>query len=142
MRSFTLSATDSIDDATERIVEAGLDSFNEARVGPDTSHVAWVIARDDAGSVVAGLKAVSIWTWFLIDWLWVHETARGLGLGSKLMKTAEDVARARGCKDAFLSTFSFQAADFYRKLGYREFGRLDDFPEGHSRHWFRKTLVG
>jgi hypothetical protein len=37
---------------------------------------------------------------------------------------------------------SFQAPDFYRKLGYEEFGRLDDFPPGHSRLFFRKNLPG
>jgi len=141
VRSFRVSVAETVDEITERIIGKGLDSFNEAHVGPDTSRVAWVVARDDAGSVIGGLKGVSIWTWFLIDWLWVHEAARGYKLGSELIGTAEDVARERGCKHAYLYTFSFQAPDFYRKLGYLEFARQDDFPPGHSRHWLRKTLV-
>jgi hypothetical protein len=32
-----------------------------------------------------------------------------------------------------LDTFTFKALKFYERLGYREFGRLDDFPPGHSR---------
>jgi hypothetical protein len=39
-----------------------------------------------------------------------------------------------------VDTFGFQAPEFYRKLGYREFGRLDDFPAGHSRSWLTKAL--
>ena len=37
-------------------------------------------------------------------------------------------------------THSFQAPDFYKKQGYQEFGRLADFPPGHSLIWFSKTL--
>ena len=34
--------------------------------------------------------------------------------------------------NVYLDTFSFQAPGFYKKLGYREFGKLKDFPAGHS----------
>jgi hypothetical protein len=39
-----------------------------------------------------------------------------------------------------LDTMSFQALDFYLKLGYTVFGRLDDLPEGHSRIFLKKAL--
>ena len=48
--------------------------------------------------------------------------------------------RKRGVRNAYVDTFSFQAPEFYRKLGYREFGRLDDFPTGHRRSWLTKAL--
>jgi GNAT superfamily N-acetyltransferase len=142
VHSFSVTATETVDEATQQIIGEGLDRFNEARVGPDRSRPAWVIARDEAGKVIGGLKGVSVWTWFLIDWLWVDEAARGCGVGSELIKAGEDIARTRGCRHAYLYTFSFQAPDFYRKLGYGEFARQDDFPPGHSRHWLRKDLAG
>ena len=43
-------------------------------------------------------------------------------------------------QDVYLYTFSFQAPGFYRKLGYREFGKLNDFPKGQSRYWLNKAL--
>jgi hypothetical protein len=38
-----------------------------------------------------------------------------------------------------VDTFSFQAPEFYRKLGFREFGRID-YPPEHQRIFFQKQL--
>jgi len=72
--------------------------------------------------------------------LFVPEKLRGLGVGSALMASAEAAARERGCRGAHVDTFSFQAAPFYRKLGFTLFGVLDDFPPGYSRLFFRKRF--
>ncbi len=56
------------------------------------------------------------------------------------MQAAENEALARGCHGAYLDTFSFQAPDFYQKLGYEIYGKLDDFPKGHCRYFLRKKL--
>ena len=53
---------------------------------------------------------------------------------------AEEIARARGCIGIRLDTMSFQAPAFYRRLGYSEFGRIEDYPPGHTRLWFMKRL--
>ena len=61
----------------------------------------------------------------------VAAPVRGRGFGKELMKRAETYAVKRGCTDAFLDTFSFQARPFYEKLGYRVFGTLENHPVGH-----------
>jgi hypothetical protein len=53
---------------------------------------------------------------------------RGRGFGKELRKRAETYAVERGCTDAFLDTFSFQARPFYKKLAYRVFGTLENHP--------------
>ncbi|MBV9233691.1 MAG: GNAT family N-acetyltransferase, partial [Candidatus Eremiobacteraeota bacterium] len=88
----------------------------------------------------AGAHGSTSWEWLFLDWLWVHESLRHLGIGSDLMERAELIARESGCRGVFLSTYSFQAPRFYQRLGYKEFGRLDDMPPGHSRIWFAKRL--
>jgi GNAT superfamily N-acetyltransferase len=75
-----------------------------------------------------------------VHWLWVAERYRKHGIGSQLMSSAETTARERYCRAAYLDTFTFQAPIFYERLGYREFGRLHDFPPGHARIWFWKAL--
>ncbi|GAQ00024.1 hypothetical protein NIES2104_65890 [Leptolyngbya sp. NIES-2104] len=39
-----------------------------------------------------------------------------------------------------MDTFSFQAPEFYQKLGYTVFGELPDFPIGHRRLFLKKVL--
>ena len=56
------------------------------------------------------------------------------------MEVAEAEARQRGAQNAYLDTFSFQAPDFYKKLGYQVFGELPDFPTGHQRYFLKKEL--
>ena len=72
--------------------------------------------------------------------LWVSEAHRKAGHASRLLNAAETEARRRGCKHAFLDTFSFQARGFYQKLGYSEFGRLEEFSGEHDRHYLHKRL--
>jgi hypothetical protein len=57
-----------------------------------------------------------------------------------LVEKAETEARLRGCHHAFLDTFDFQARQFCEKLGYYEFGRLAEFPVGHTRFFLMKRL--
>ena len=57
-----------------------------------------------------------------------------------MLAQAEAIARERGCVGIRLDTVSFQAPAFYRRHGYVEFGRIDDYPPGHTRFWFMKRL--
>jgi len=80
------------------------------------------------------------WNWMFVDILWVHDSLRHRGIGTRLMELAEEKARERGCQYAYLDTFSFQACPFYERLGYEVFGILDDFPNGHKRYFMKKSL--
>jgi GNAT superfamily N-acetyltransferase len=96
--------------------------------------------RDAEGSIVGGVHGNSGWNWLYISDLWVSKTLRGGGYGTALMQAAESEAVRRGVRNIYLNTFSFQAVDFYLKLGYTIFAELEDFPPGHKRIFLRKTL--
>jgi ribosomal protein S18 acetylase RimI-like enzyme len=100
-----------------------------------------VFARAGDGAITGGITAMTSWNVLHIAFLWVHEAQRGAGLASSLMAAAEAEAKARGCGHATLDTFSFQALGFYQKLGYGEFGRLEGYAGGHTRHYLHKALV-
>ena len=70
----------------------------------------------------------------------VPEVLRGRGIGTRLMILAEQEARRRGCRGVAVDAFDCQAAEFYRKLGYTEFGALADCPPGHRQIDFSKLL--
>jgi GNAT superfamily N-acetyltransferase len=71
----------------------------------------------------------------------IKEPFRGKGYGAELMRRAEQYALARGCTNAWLSTFSFQARPLYERLGYVIFGSLDNYPQGHSLFFMTKHLT-
>ncbi|MBZ0292328.1 MAG: GNAT family N-acetyltransferase, partial [Anaerolineae bacterium] len=80
-----------------------------------------IFLRDDRDNVIAGLIASTYWDWLRISKLAVSTSARDQGLGTKLIKAAEDEARTRGCTNVFVDTFSFQAINFYKSLDYEVF---------------------
>ncbi len=98
--------------------------------------------RDDQQEVVAGLSG---WTWAgacEIRSLWVHPTWRGQGHGRALVNAAEQEARAHGCQVILVSSYSFQAPEFYRRLGYELAWALDGFPPGHRYCYLVKRIQG
>src|SRR5262245_60345442 len=122
-----------------RAIIKGLMAFNTRAVGKwDFERIS--ITLRHRGAIVGGLAADTYLAWMFIALFWVDEKFRGKGFGSKIMRTAEKEARKRGVKHAYVDTFSFQAPGFYKKLGYREYGRLRGFPKGHSRIWLSKAL--
>jgi GNAT superfamily N-acetyltransferase len=123
----------------KRAVFKGLKAFNDAAVGKSDGRSIAITLRH-RGAIVGGLIGHTFLGWMFVAAFWVADEFRGKGLGSKLMKAAENEAKRRGVTNIYLDTFSFQAPGFYRKLGYREFGRLKGFPAGHYRSFLTKAL--
>lgn len=73
-----------------------------------------------------------------IDFLWVDESVRHDGYGSQLLHEIEGIAKEKGCRLILLDSFSFQAPEFYKKHGYREYGVVEDHPKGYSQHFLKR----
>lgn len=130
---------DPADDALTA-VGIGVHTFNIEQAGDNHYQrlCLFVIGRQD--EVVGGLIGATYWNWFYLDLLWVRHDLRRQGYGRRLLQQAEEEARRRGAQHAYLDTFSFQAPEFYEKLGYTVFGELPDFPAGHRRFFYTKDL--
>jgi DNA-binding MarR family transcriptional regulator/GNAT superfamily N-acetyltransferase len=72
--------------------------------------------------------------------LWVAPSARGLGLGRRLLGELESSARRRRVPAVRLDTNRnlTEAIAMYRSSGYREVPAFNDEPYAH--HWFEKDL--
>ena len=127
--------------ATREAVVGGLGAYNAARVGERNSVPLALSLRDESGAIVGGLIGELKWEWLHIDLLWIDESHRGEGHGEALVAMAESAARDHGARGVYLSTMSLQAPGFYPKLGYRQYGVMEDYPvAGHRIHHFAKAL--
>jgi ribosomal protein S18 acetylase RimI-like enzyme len=117
-----------------------LNEYNVEHVGPSNQVPLWVFARDPAGKVQGGARGQTYWNWCAIDVLAVAKPYRRQGIGSRLLAKVEEIARLRGCRGIRLETGSFQAPEFYRRHGFTEFGRINDYPPGHTLLWLMKQF--
>lgn len=131
----TTVAPDDIQFLDDRLYE-----FNVAATGIQDGQVLGIFVRDARGAIEAGLSG---WTWgdcCRIEKLWVREDLRGGGLGRRLVCAAEQEAARRGCRQVTLDSHSFQAPEFYQKLGYELWAVLDGYPSPHRQCYLRKTI--
>ena len=72
--------------------------------------------------------------------MWVAESARGLGIGRRLLSELEGRAAAGGSRVIRLETNRAltEAISLYRSAGYREVDAFNDEPYAH--YWFEKPL--
>ncbi|HET6446396.1 MAG TPA: GNAT family N-acetyltransferase, partial [candidate division Zixibacteria bacterium] len=75
-----------------------------------------------------------------IHCLWVSERLRDQGIGSRLVLAIEQEAAERGGSTAITNTYSFQAPEFYAKLGYETFGIIPGFGNRFQKYFLRKNL--
>ncbi|HEI8865657.1 TPA: GNAT family N-acetyltransferase [Serratia odorifera] len=135
-----ITITTALDDGTRETIRQGLMAHNRPFIDTSQRTPLNVFAQDDAGTVIAGLTAVTWGNWLSIDWLWVADSQRGSGIGRRIMLAAEQAAVARGCRFSRLDTFSFQARPFYEKLGYQLQMTLRDYPVEHECYFLTKTI--
>tara|TARA_R110000744_G_scaffold22591_3_gene57716 strand:+ start:906 stop:1343 length:438 start_codon:yes stop_codon:yes gene_type:complete len=127
-----------------KALSVGIGSYNkdylpdEVGFEKDTNFA--VIAKDDNGIVLGGIRAKAFWNYCTIELLWLLKETRGLGLGSNLMAAAEKFAKDKGFGYMRTETLSFQAKPFYEKLGYKVFGELPNYPKGHTTYCLVKEL--
>src|SRR5882724_6799621 len=122
------------------LIRRGLGRFNREVGGLTNFKELVVLLKDEDGSVVGGLVGHTLGTWLHIETLWVHESERSKGHGQAVLEAAEREAVKRGCVVAELTTFGFQAPEFYKKKGYAVFGQLKEVGGNHIAFYMSKRL--
>lgn len=124
----------------ETFIQSQLAEYNKRFTGPTVRLELTLTYKNQDGEVVAGLCGYTNWGWLYTRLLWVSDQYQRQGLGGQLMSAAEAEAKKRGCHSAWIDTFSFQARQFYEKIGYQVFGELPNFPGEHVRYFLKKEL--
>jgi GNAT superfamily N-acetyltransferase len=100
-----------------------------------------IFVRNEMDQVVGGLIALAFGGWVYISLLWMEESLRNLGYGTRLVRLCEEEAVHLGCEYAHVDTYSFEARPFYERLGYELFAALDDYPKGYCKYFLKKQLT-
>ena len=88
-------------------------------------------------AIMAGVNELDVgWIWKM----WVDEEYRHQGLGTRLLKHFEKVAKQKGATVITAPEIFDWNVDFFVKAGYKVFGELQDYPKGHTYYLIEKIL--
>ena len=97
-------------------------------------------AENDEGEIIGVITDIAYYNEVHINDLIIDEKYRRLSLGSELVKKVEEEYSGRGYEKITLTTFGFQAPEFYKKLGYSlEFVREDKDPK-LSKYFYSRAI--
>ena len=139
-REYEIRTVTSADDPVIGTILDGLNAHNDAQA-PRRDHVQFVLAARQGDRLYGGALCTAVYDWVNVKLLWVSEDVRHQGWGAGIMRHIEQEATRRDCTGVHLDTYSFQALDFYLKIGYEIFGALPDHPRGHTRYYLQKKLM-
>lgn len=127
-------------EATAR-VDRGLGEFNDQAAPLHEVRPLSCFVRDAAGRVIGGAIGRRWGALCELQQLWVDTAMRGQGLGAGLVRTFERHAADKGCTSFYLETLSFQAPDFYKRLGYRVAYARSGYPHGIVKYHMVKEAA-
>lgn len=97
------------------------------------------VAEED-GEIVGVITGRAYYNEVHIGDLIIDEKYRRLKIGSRLVEAVEQAFSGKEYSKITLTTFGFQAPEFYKKLGYKiEFVREDNDPK-LSKYFYSKAL--
>ncbi len=118
-----------------------LGAFNVELLGPSENRpLAITIRSKGDGALIGGLYGRTGFRRMFVEKLFVPQSLRGQGLGTKLLQQAEAEAKKRNCLGAWLETLSADAKRVYVHNGYRVFGEIPDYPPGNTRYFLSKDF--
>jgi ribosomal protein S18 acetylase RimI-like enzyme len=133
---------DKLSEIEQHVLWDGIEDFTQTIVGATGRHELSFLLHNDKAEMVGAVQGnYDNFGWLWIDSLWVSKSVRRKGFGLKLLNKIEATAIENGCKHSHLTSFSYQAADFYIKQGYEIFGELENYSKNHSRYWLKKELT-
>ena len=98
------------------------------------------MAEDDAGKIIGSITGRAYYNEVHIGDLIIDKKHRGQNIGTKLVAAVEEEYSNKGFDKITLTTFGFQAPEFYKKLGYSlEFVREDKNPK-LTKYFYCKAL--
>lgn len=126
--SLVIELNSAPDKSDVNAVHEGLSAFNRTHL-PFVHDASFALfLRSDTGKLHGGVTVRVLGQCLYLDYFWLSEGVRGKGWGEKIMNMVEQEGKNRNVNGIYLDTYTFQASQFYKKLGFIETGRFCDFP--------------
>ena len=130
---------DEVDDRLGEFINKEFSAYGEQN-GVVLNYDEFCFAAEEDGNILSVITGRAYYNEVHIGDLIVASSLRKGGIGSKLVRAVEDNYRGKGYDKITLTTFGFQAPEFYKKLGYEvEFVREDKEPK-LSKYFLAKQL--
>lgn len=130
---------DEVDDRLGESINKEFSAYGEQN-GVVLNYDEFCFAAEEDGNILGVITGRAYYNEVHIGDLIVASSVRKGGIGSKLVRAVEDNYRGKGYDKITLTTFGFQAPEFYKKLGYEvEFVREDKDPK-LSKYFLAKQL--
>lgn len=128
------------EDLIEKKINEYADSISPSEPHTEEEQLVFKVSNEEG--IVIGGCVVNIHEWgrAVLAQLWVEEQYRRHGLGSMLIRAAENAAREKGCYYLCLGTLDFMARPLYEKHGFKVFTFNNDLPRGHVGWSMSKRL--
>ncbi|UTH14807.1 GNAT family N-acetyltransferase [Macrococcus equipercicus] len=94
----------------------------------------------DGSIVIAGIVAESRYQTVEIEFLYVDNEYRKQGLAKQLLDYLEIVAKKQGMTSILVNTYSFQAPEFYLKMGYELLFKIEKAFGNVDQYYYRKQI--
>ncbi len=115
--NFTVRIDDKIESELSNWLVQGLKSHAEEH-GVLNCSERFSVEIFDNGQRIAAASGKNLFGSLFIDLVYISENYRGQGIGRMLMEKAFEVGKNLNCPIAVVETMSFQAVEFYQKLGF------------------------
>ncbi len=130
---------DEVDDRLGEFINKEFSAYGEQN-GVVLNYDEFCFAAEEDGNILGVITGRAYYNEVHIGDLIVASSVRKGGIGSKLVRAVEENYRGKGYDKITLTTFGFQAPEFYKKLGYEvEFVREDKDPK-LSKYFLAKEL--
>ena len=139
-KDIQIESVDPYAEALGEWIDAAFDGFAEAH-GVTCQYTPFAFAARQDGKLLGVIKGHAMYREAHISELIVAEEARGQGIGTKLLAAAEAFFAGKGFDNLNLTTYRFQAPEFYRKHGFTlEFIRENPDCPALAKYFFIKKI--
>ena len=135
-----IESVDPYGEALGEWIDREFDAFAEQH-GVTCRYTPFALAARRDGAVVGVVKGHSYYREVHVGELIVAEGYRGLGIGTRLLAAVEALFKGKGFDNVNLTTYRFQAPEFYEKCGFTpEYVRENPACPALAKYFFVKPL--